>query len=45
MHLDDDDLDYDLNVGDLTYLDLPTDAEAVESAAKQRVLMALFETH
>jgi hypothetical protein len=41
VHLDDDDLDAD----DIAYLDLPTDAEAAESAAEQRALMASFETH
>jgi hypothetical protein len=41
MHLDDDDLDID----DLAYLELPTDAEAAESADEQRALMASFEMH
>jgi hypothetical protein len=44
LHLDDADLDDDLNVDDLAYLELPTDEEAVESAAEQRALMASFET-
>jgi hypothetical protein len=35
VHLDND---------DLAYLKLPTDKEAMESAAKQRVLMVSFET-
>jgi hypothetical protein len=35
LHLDDADLD-----DDLAYLELPTDEEAVESAAEQRALMA-----
>jgi hypothetical protein len=39
VHLDDADLDAD----DLAYLELPTDEEAVESAAGQRMLMASFE--
>jgi hypothetical protein len=38
VHLDDADLDAD----DLAYLKLPTDVEAVESAAEQRALMASF---
>jgi hypothetical protein len=38
-------LDYaDLNADDLAYLELPTDEEAAESAAEQRVLMVSFET-
>jgi hypothetical protein len=41
MHLDDDD---DLDTDDLAYLELPTDEEAAESAAEQRVLMASFKT-
>jgi hypothetical protein len=40
VHLDND----DLNADDLAYLELPTDEEAAESAAEQRVLMASFET-
>jgi hypothetical protein len=48
VHLDDADLDGnlddDLDADYLAYLELPTDEEAAESAAKQRVLMALFET-
>jgi hypothetical protein len=40
VHLDDDDLDTD----DLSYLKLPTDEEAAESAAELRALMASFET-
>jgi hypothetical protein len=40
VHLEDDDLDTDY----LTYLELPTDEEAVESAAEQGALMASFET-
>jgi hypothetical protein len=43
VHLDDDDLEDDLNVDDLAYLELPTDEEAAESAAEQRALMASFE--
>jgi hypothetical protein len=39
MHLDD-----DLNTDDLTYLELPTDKEAAESAVEQWALMASFET-
>jgi hypothetical protein len=44
MHLDDADLDDDLDVDDLAYLELSTDEEAAESAAEQRVPMASFET-
>jgi hypothetical protein len=40
VHLNDADLDDD----DLAYLELPTNEEAVESVAEQRVLMASFET-
>jgi hypothetical protein len=48
VHLDDADLDDDLDADDLdadnlVYLELPTDEEAVESAAEQRALMASFE--
>jgi hypothetical protein len=43
VHLDDADLDDDLNADDLAYLKLPTDEEATESAAEQRALMASFE--
>jgi hypothetical protein len=43
VHLDDDDLDNDLDANDLAYLELPTDEEAAESAAEQRALMASFE--
>jgi hypothetical protein len=39
VHLDD-----DLDADDLAYLELPTDEEAMESAAEQRALMASFET-
>jgi hypothetical protein len=45
MHLDDDDLDDDLDTDDLAYLELPTDKEVMESAAEQRALMASFEIH
>jgi hypothetical protein len=38
VHLDDDNLDAD------DHTDIPTDEQAVEAAAKQRVLMASFET-
>jgi hypothetical protein len=34
VHLDDDDLDDDLDIDDLAYLDLPTDKEGTESAAE-----------
>jgi hypothetical protein len=44
VHLNDADLDDDLNADDLAYLELPTDEEAAESAAEQRALMASFET-
>jgi hypothetical protein len=44
VHLDDADLDDDVDADDLTYLDLSTDEEAAESAAEQRALMASFET-
>jgi hypothetical protein len=44
VHLDDTDLDDDLDADDLAYLELPTNEEAVESAAEQRALMASFET-
>jgi hypothetical protein len=44
VHLNDADLDDDLNADDLAYLELPTNEEAVESAAEQRALMASFET-
>jgi hypothetical protein len=44
VHLDDADLDDDLDADDLAYLELPTDEEATESAAEQRALMASFET-
>jgi hypothetical protein len=44
VHLNDADLDDDLNADDLAYLKLPTDEEAAESAAEQRALMASFET-
>jgi hypothetical protein len=40
VNLDDDDLDAD----DLAYLELPTDEEVAESAAKQTAVMASFET-
>jgi hypothetical protein len=43
VHLNDDDLDDDLNADDLAYLELPTDEEDAESAAEQRLLMASFE--
>jgi hypothetical protein len=45
VHLDDDDLDYDLDAEDLANLEPPTNAKAAESAAEQRALMASFETH
>jgi hypothetical protein len=44
MHLDDADLDDDVDADDLAYLELPTDEEAAESAAEQRALMVSFET-
>jgi hypothetical protein len=44
VHLNDADLDDDLDADDLAYLELPTDEEAAESAAEQRALMASFET-
>jgi hypothetical protein len=44
VHLDNADLDDDLDADDLAYLELPTDEEAAESAAEQRALMASFET-
>jgi hypothetical protein len=44
VHLDDAGLDDDLDADDLAYLELPTDEEAMESAAEQRALMASFET-
>jgi hypothetical protein len=52
VHLNDVDLDADVDANmdddidtdELIYLELPTDEEAAESAAKQRALMALFET-
>jgi hypothetical protein len=40
VHLDDD----DLNTDDLTYLELPTDEEAVKAAVEQRALVASFKT-
>jgi hypothetical protein len=43
VHLDDDDLDEDLDANDLAYLELPTDKESAESAVGQRALMASFE--
>jgi hypothetical protein len=43
MHLDDADLDDDLDADDLAYLELPTNEEATKSAAEQRALMASFE--
>jgi hypothetical protein len=43
VHLDDADLDDDLDTDDLAYLDLPTDKESVESAIEQRALIASFE--
>jgi hypothetical protein len=44
VHLDDADMDDNVDVDDLAYLELPTNEEAVESAAEKRVLMASFET-
>jgi hypothetical protein len=44
VHLDDADLDDNVDADDLVYLELPTDEEVVESAAEQRALMASFET-
>jgi hypothetical protein len=44
VHLDNADLDDDLDADDLAYLELPTDEEAAESAVEQRALMASFET-
>jgi hypothetical protein len=44
VHLDDADLDDDLDADDLAYLELPTDEEVTESAVEQRALMASFET-
>jgi hypothetical protein len=44
VHLDDVDLDDNLDIDDLAYFELPTDQEAAESAAEQRALMASFET-
>jgi hypothetical protein len=43
VHLDDADLDDDLDADDLAYLELPTDEEVVESAAEQKALIASFE--
>jgi hypothetical protein len=43
VHLDDADLDDDIDADDLAYLELPTDEETAESAAEQRALMASFE--
>jgi hypothetical protein len=43
VHLDDDDLEDDLDTDNLAYLELPTDKGAAESAAEQRAVMASFE--
>jgi hypothetical protein len=37
-------LDNDFDADDLAYLELPTDEEAAEAAAKQSALMASYET-
>jgi hypothetical protein len=43
VHLDDADLDDDVDADDLAYLELPTYEEVAESATEQRALMVSFE--